>query len=91
MNYKIIIKQYQIKNHIQLFIYDLDENVDYEVTIIFQLHDDCYRAIFKFCENDIANYLENNGYITIISKDVYNEKYAHYSFQLTPKAILELL
>lgn len=91
MNYKIVIKQYQIKNHIQLFIYDLDESVHCGIGIIFQLHEDCYRTIYKFCQNNIANFLEKNGYVTIISKDVYNEKNGNYTFQLTSKALLELL
>jgi hypothetical protein len=91
MNYKIIIKQYQIKNHIQLFIYDLDESVHCGTGIIFQLHDDCYRTIYKFCQNNIANFLEVNGYVTIITKYAFNDRYSNYTFQLTSKSLLEVL
>lgn len=92
MNYTVRIKQYRIKTHIQMYIHDItDQSFYHRAGILFQLHDDCYRTICKFCENDIANFLEDNGYVIIITKDVYNDKHGNYTFQLTPKSLLEVL
>lgn len=91
MNYIIKFKQSHVNNYIIAHIHDIDESVHCGIGIIFQLHDDCYRTIYKFCENNIADFLKDNGYVTIISKDVYNEKNGNYTFQLTPKSLLEVL
>lgn len=62
-----------------------------EINIIFCKWDNKYISYHQFYKNEIAQFLINNNFVTLIKQDTSNLYYSKYTFQLTPKSLLELL